>query len=329
VNKLLVLLFLLVSVPAQALNILLTNDDGFETANIQALFNALQVAGHDVILVAPFVNQSGTSGSVDFLEPILPTSESSEGGLIGPGAFGIGPTTIAPNQFYADSTPVGAVLYGIDVLAEQIWHDAPDLVLSGPNEGNNLGTTTVNSGTVGAAVVALNRGIPAIALSAANGDTAEVVAALAVELVEALVRRGRVVLPPGTGLNVNFPAVAEGQTAGDFDFAFTRIGSSSNIAPAFYENLGDSPLAQLFGIPADLFLPGVSINAQDDSLAASLGLPPGVIPVQPVGPPDNRPRSESNAIQTGAVTVSVIQGTYSADLARQLAVKLRLKELFK
>ena len=50
--------------PAAALNIVLTNDDGFETANIQALYRALSAAGHDVILSAPYAGQSGTSGMV-------------------------------------------------------------------------------------------------------------------------------------------------------------------------------------------------------------------------------------------------------------------------
>ena len=65
---------------ASALNIVITNDDGFETPNIQALYDALVAAGHDVILSAPYSGQSGTSGMIAFLRPIGPTSQASPGG---------------------------------------------------------------------------------------------------------------------------------------------------------------------------------------------------------------------------------------------------------
>lgn len=61
---------------ASALNIVITNDDGFETPNIQALYDALVAAGHDVILSAPYSGQSGTSGMIAFLRPIGPTSQA-------------------------------------------------------------------------------------------------------------------------------------------------------------------------------------------------------------------------------------------------------------
>ncbi|MFP8881318.1 MAG: 5'/3'-nucleotidase SurE, partial [Myxococcota bacterium] len=143
------------ALPASALDIVLTNDDGFETPNIQALFTALVDAGHNVIMSAPYLGQSGTSGEIAFLTPILPTSESSEAGLLPTGSPGVGPTTIAPQQFYVDGSPAASVLRGIDVSAEQIFGRPPDLVISGPNEGNNLGLVTPHSGTVGATVTAL------------------------------------------------------------------------------------------------------------------------------------------------------------------------------
>lgn len=304
-----------------SLRIVLTNDDGFETENIQALFAALGEAGHDVILSAPYANQSGTSAALDFLQPIPPTSEPSEGGLLPAGSFGVGATTIAPGQHYVAGKPVAAVLYGIDVLAVAKWGAKPDLVLSGPNDGNNVGLVINSSGTVGATVSALNKGIPAIALSAADDDSAEIVAALTLELVRALTRGGKVRLPPLTGLNVNFPPIdAATQSADDFRFKLTNVGTASNIGAIFYENLGDGIIAQVVGIPPDIGLPGVGIEAQD----GRLGLPP----VDVGHPDDDDPNSEWNALEPGdVVTISVIDSTYEAAHRKKSKVKRALRQL--
>ncbi|MEM7409823.1 MAG: 5'/3'-nucleotidase SurE [Myxococcota bacterium] len=312
------LLLSLGSFSAQALDILLTNDDGFETENIQALYRALVDAGHNVIMAAPYVGQSGTSGQIAFLQPIPPTSEPSEGGLLPAGSFGIGPTTIAGQQFYADGSPAAAVLYGIDVLAPQVFGGPPDLVLSGPNEGNNLGLVTPHSGTVGATVTALNKGLPAIAFSADNDDEtvaeAELIAAIALRVVAAVDGRHGIRLPRGTGLNVNIPDVDPDTTdAHDFSFKQTRIGTASNIGLQFYENIGDSPIAQAVGIPPNIGLPGVSVE----------------IPYTAAGyPEDTRPSSEGNALGGTTVTVSPIQATYAADFYREWIVRHRLRGLF-
>ena len=62
-------------VPVPALNIILTNDDGFETSNITALYDLLKAAGHDVVITAPFEEQSGRSAYIhaDSIDgPLLP-----------------------------------------------------------------------------------------------------------------------------------------------------------------------------------------------------------------------------------------------------------------
>jgi 5'/3'-nucleotidase len=299
------------------LNIVLTNDDGFETENVQALFNALVAAGHNVILSAPYLGQSGTSGQMAFLEPIFPTSEPSEGGLLPPGSFGVGPTTIAPQQYYVDGSPGASVLYGIDVAAPAIFGGPPDLVLSGPNEGNNLGLITPHSGTVGATVTALNLGIPAIAISASRSDLtaeeAELIAEISLKVVDAVNGSHGIRLPAGTGLNVNIPDVDPSNSADDYDFAQTRIGTASDIGLQFYEKLGDSPVAVGFGIPQGLPYPGVSVE----------------IPYTVAGyPEDTSSRSEGNTLGGTTVTVSAIRGTYEADYFKQFLVGRRLRGLF-
>ena len=291
----------LIASPALALNIVLTNDDGFETANIQALFDALVEAGHSVIMTAPYSGQSGTGGKVDFLQPIPPTAEASPEGTLPEGSFGVGATTIAPLQFYVDGTPTASVLYGIDIKAIETWNRFPDLVISGPNEGNNLGLVTPHSGTLGAAVTALNKGIPAIAVSADNGesDQAAIVADIVLRIVDAIDGRKGVRLPRNTGLNVNIPPIdAATMTADDFKLKTTRVGRASSIGLQFFEKLGESPIAQLFGIPPETSLPGVSV----------------AIPYTDAGyPEDTSRRSEGNALGDRVVTVSPIQGTYASD----------------
>ncbi len=307
------MIFFIATLPAFALNVVLTNDDGFETENIQALYRALREAGHNVIMAAPYLGQSGAGGKISFVQPILPTSEPSEGGLLLEGSFGIGETTIDEQQYYVDSSPVAAVLYGIDVLSPAIFGGPPDLVISGPNEGYNLGLITPHSGTVGAAVTALNKGIPAIAVSANRSDVtvqeAELIAALTLKIVEAIDGRHRIMLPKGIGLNVNIPDVdAVNSGVHHFTFKRTRVGLAADLGLQFYENLGDSPIARAYGMPADINLPGVSVE----------------MPYTLAGhPEDTSRRSEGNAVNGLTVTVSPIQGTYGAK-----KVILKLRSLF-
>jgi 5'-nucleotidase len=292
---------------ASALNIILTNDDGYDTENIQALFQALEDAGHDVILSAPFENQSGTSGYVKFLTPIAPPEGQTWGVMM-----------VAEDQYFVASSPVAAVLYGIDVLAPTKWGKGPDLVLSGPNEGNNTGLITVHSGTVGATVTAINKGYPAIALSGAGGfgpvlpATPEINAALSVKLIESLQTSGGPLLPINTGLNVNLPAFAEGTSADDYEFVFTKVGISAQWGLKYYEHLGDSPIGRQYLPPGAHSLPGVIIGN----------------PITAVGyPEDDDPASEQNALNTGVVTISVIEGTYQADAVKEAIVQFKLRDL--
>ncbi|WP_075989613.1 5'/3'-nucleotidase SurE [Vibrio fluvialis] len=151
-----------------ALNILLTNDDSWDTTNIQVMKSTLEAAGHDVIMSAPCTGQSGKGGAMTFLKPVsVDETQSADQEY----CVGDTDTSVAFSSF-AEGTPVMAAIYGIDVAAQAVWGQDPDLVISGPNEGNNLGYMNNNSGTLGAAMISLSRGIPAIAVSA-NSNTPE------------------------------------------------------------------------------------------------------------------------------------------------------------
>ncbi len=311
------LLLPLAALPASALDIVLTNDDGFETEYIQALFDQLTAAGHNVVMSAPYSGQSGSGGKINFLQPIFPTSEPSEGGLLPAGSPGVGPTTIAAQQFYVDGSPVDSVLYGIDIAAPAAFGGAPDLVISGPNEGQNLGLVTPHSGTLGATVAALNLGIPAIAVSAGRFDAdagePELIAELTLEVVEAVTGKEGVNLPAGIGLSVNIPDIDPAtQALGDFSFEQTRVGLAANIGPQFYEMIGDSPIANAFGIPPGTPFPGVSLE----------------IPYTVAGYPEDKSRkSEGNVLDDLVVTISPIQGTYAADRRYEDRVEDALEDL--
>jgi len=134
-----------------ALRILVTNDDGVRAPGIAALVQALEdLPNTSVTVVAPDGNRSGSG------------SRTTIGGVTGSAA-----TTA--NGFSAtavDGLPADAVNYALDDTERADW---PNLVISGINEGQNLGVVIDLSGTVGAARTAAARGIPALAISQGLG----------------------------------------------------------------------------------------------------------------------------------------------------------------
>ncbi|MDH4872743.1 5'/3'-nucleotidase SurE [Pseudomonas sp. BN515] len=260
---------------AQAMNILLSNDDGL-SANVKALRASLQAAGHDVILSVPCQNQSGKGASLTFLQPIKPLAKTCVGNAATVGAPGVGAIAGLADSYYVDGTPVMALMYGLDVLAPARWGRAPDLVLSGPNEGQNLGPSVIGSGTVSNAQVALSRAISAIAVSAdsrtANDAAlASEVAGLTVQLVSQLESRSRGdgLLPAGYGLNVNIPDFNYGESA-QLPWVVTRFGNFEKYPLHFVPDLGADPVAAGYGL-GDVHLPGVSfsINTANDASGAT------------------------------------------------------------
>ena len=322
----LALLLVLASGASHALNILLTNDDGFETANLRALYSALKAAGHDVLVAAPTQNNSGVGGSLAFFKPLGPMAKDSRYGAVKAGAPGIGQDPGDPDIHYVDSTPVAATLYGLDVAARKRWGKAPDLVISGPNEGNNLGMVINSSGTVANALYAINRGVPAIAVShqdyqskpwstlvpeSVEHETGVIVVKL-IAVLEAS-RDGGDLLPRGTGLNVNIPKFKPGEGA-SLVFVLTRIGIATSVQPVFFERLADSPVAQ--GFKAGAPLPGISFVMPGTPVPEGLDLPA-----------DTSADSEGNVMREGVIAVSVIEGLPEARPVSKAKVRSRLGNL--
>jgi 5'-nucleotidase len=233
-------------IAAEARNIVITNDDGL-TSNVVALYKALKADGHDVIVSVPCQNQSGMGAALG-LRPLTPLEAACRNNAANVGASAAGPMTregLGSDFYYVNSTPVMAVLYGLDIVAMKRWGRAPDLVLSGPNEGQNVGAIAISSGTISAAQFATLRGVPAIALSAGQNSAgpdlenaqSPIIAEKSAEMVRALdvASNGGRMVPAGLALNVNFPNEAKGAK-----FCVSKVGTYNAYTLKFAENMAAS-----------------------------------------------------------------------------------------
>jgi 5'-nucleotidase len=163
--------------------ILVTNDDGVSAPGIAAAAEVLREIG-DVIVAAPDRERSASSHSISLDRPLRVDE-------LGGGVYAI------------DGTPVDCVYLALHHLVPR----RPALVVSGINDGYNLGSDVFYSGTVAGAVEAALRGVPAIAVSLERrrpqdfSHAAGFLAALAAEVV----RRGEGALPERSLLSLNVP----------------------------------------------------------------------------------------------------------------------------
>jgi 5'-nucleotidase len=190
-------------------NILLSNDDGYRAAGLKALDVAMRPLG-TIKIVAPERNRSGASNSLTLDVPVR-AIRYDEG------------------AYFVTGTPTDCVHLGISGLFD-FEHD---IVVSGVNDGANLGDDTLYSGTVAAAVEGRFLGLPAIAVSLCvdQGSPRNFAGAarVAAQLVERLLRAP---LQEPVILNVNVPDLPDGELRG---IKVTRLGSrhrSKPIVPA-------------------------------------------------------------------------------------------------
>ncbi len=132
--------------------LLLTNDDGIRSPGLLAVAEAVCDLG-DLLLVAPATQQTGMGRGIT---PVLD-------GRIQREELAVGCRTLA--AYSLTGSPALAVLYGVLALAPHLYGRRPDLVISGINYGENLGTCVTSSGTVGAALQAAELSIPGLAAS--------------------------------------------------------------------------------------------------------------------------------------------------------------------
>ena len=317
-----------VSSAAHALDIVISNDDGFESAYSHALYQKLKAAGHRVMISASAQDQSGQGSATFGMRPMTGLARDTRAGSVKAGAPSFGALPSDPDVHYVDGTPGMSVTYALDKLAPTQWQKQPDLVISGPNFGNNLSGAAVGSGTIAAALFAVNRGIPAIAVSDAHsfryrgyqvlseGDIDYEIAEVTVKLVSQLEAQAKKshqpLLPPGTGLNVNIPAFAAG-SGKSIRYQMTRLGRQAMMY--YTDDLSQDPNVRAMGINMPS-APGYSWMMKEAPVG--LGLPV-----------DKDPRDEIVAIKSGVVTVSVMQGIPQAGLKEEQAVMKQLNGLFK
>jgi len=185
------------------LKILVTNDDGYAAAGIDAVVEGLRaLPDTEVTVVAPLANQSGTGGKTTD-GPLTVTDVKTASGY----------PAKAVDGFPADTIAWAIDQHGIDFT--------PDLVVSGINFGQNLGPSVNISGTVGAARAAAARNLPALASSQGIGDPMAYPSG--VTQVLAWVAQHRAALLDGSAVtdklleNINIPTCPTGTDRGVVD----------------------------------------------------------------------------------------------------------------
>jgi 5'-nucleotidase len=162
--------------------ILLSNDDGVHAHGLAALAAALVGAGHTVMVAAPDRERSAQGHTLTLHKPLRAD-------------------VIRPGWWSVSGTPADCVYLALHALLPE----PPELVVSGINNGANVGHDVFYSGTVAAAMEAALGGVPSIAVSLEHGPGPrrwDVAAPIAVEVVaRALEER----IAPGLLLNVNVP----------------------------------------------------------------------------------------------------------------------------
>ncbi|GAB4464127.1 MAG: 5'/3'-nucleotidase SurE [Burkholderiaceae bacterium] len=192
------------------MRILVSNDDGYLAPGLAALVEAMRPFG-EVTVVAPEQNHSGASNSLTLTRPL--TVHRADNGFL-----------------FINGTPTDCVHIALTGLLER----RPDLVVSGINNGQNMGDDTIYSGTVAGAMEGFLFGVPSIAFSLVERGYAHLdsAARVAADVV------ARYIADPIPGpflLNVNIPNLPYEAIRG---IVGTRLGKRHHAEPVIR---GESP----------------------------------------------------------------------------------------
>lgn len=185
------------------MRILLSNDDGYFAPGLNILAQHLAKIA-DIVVVAPERDRSGASNSLTLDRP-LSVHKASNG------------------FFYVNGTPTDCVHLAVTGLLDEL----PDMVISGINDGANMGDDTIYSGTVAAATEGFLLGIPSFAVSMSRHGVQhfKTAARFMVDLVQ---RYEKDRFPPPVLLNINVPDVPFEQLQG---VEVTRLGKRHKAEP--------------------------------------------------------------------------------------------------
>ena len=185
------------------MRILLSNDDGYFAPGLAILAEHLSKLA-EIVVVAPERNRSGASNSLTLDRPLIVRQ--------------------APNgYFYVNGTPTDCVHLALTGLMEK----PPDMVISGINDGANIGDDTIYSGTVAAAMEGYLLGIPsfAVSMSQHNATHFEAAAKVVAELVK---RYQKTTFTPPLLININVPDLPYEALQG---MVVTRLGKRHKAEP--------------------------------------------------------------------------------------------------
>lgn len=183
------------------MNILVANDDGIAARGMQELVNALSEKA-DIYVCAPDSQRSASGHGITVSRPIIAEEVPYEN---------------AKGALKLSGTPADCVKLGMKIFQDR--GVKIDMVYSGINHGGNLGTDTLYSGTVSAAVEGSICGVPSVAVSVNSHEAThfDFACELAVKTLEKSVGR----LSPDTVLNINTPDLPKEQIKG---LKYTTLG---------------------------------------------------------------------------------------------------------
>jgi len=193
------------------MKILVSNDDGYLAPGLNILVDHLKKIA-DVVVVAPDKNRSGSSSSLS-LNKAIAVNE------------------IKPLLYSVGGTPTDCVHIALTGLIPF----KPDMVISGINDGANMGDDTIYSGTVGAAMEGFLLGIPSIAVSMGSSGPKyfETAAKVILDLID---KHNRLPLKDVTLLNINVPDVPYSEIKG---LEITRLGKRHEAKRAIKRGSSD------------------------------------------------------------------------------------------
>ncbi|SPF55408.1 5'-nucleotidase SurE [Candidatus Desulfosporosinus infrequens] len=189
------------------MHILLTNDDGYDAPGIQTLYRTLRaLTKHNLSIVAPEGQRSATGHSITLRQPLFVTEHNLDGQMKG---------------YAVSGTPSDCVKLAI----QGRLISKPDLLISGINQGSNLGTDIFYSGTVSAAMEGVLLGVSSLAVSLTSFECAdfEPAATYLTEQLDFIVQHHQEGL-----MNINIPGKPKAEWRG---LKVTRLGK------AIYENV--------------------------------------------------------------------------------------------
>jgi 5'-nucleotidase len=203
------------------MKILLSNDDGYQAKGLLTLRESLSGIA-ETIVVAPAANCSGFSNALTLRKSITVAEH-------GNGVYSV------------QGTPADCVHLAVNGMLDF----EPDMVISGINNGENMGDDTIYSGTVAAALEGRFLRLPALAVSLAGTqlnyfDTA---ARVIHDILDML---GEHHIPGRYLFNINVPDVPYNQLAG---FEITRCGKRNHSEPVIVESYENKPDSYRIGKP--------------------------------------------------------------------------------